>query len=122
MPFYHGTFRENLASIRRLGLRAGVTKAFDGVPDGVYLAENPLYSLCVLLEHYTTFGDPKSVPAERLKDFCVIVVDDARINRANLRPDPNVPDVQGMWLYDGVIDITSLPILSVNDIVNTEVR
>lgn len=114
MPFYHGTYRENLPSIARLGLRPGVVKAFPGTADGVYLSESATLCVYFLLEHYAEFGDPDSKPGERLNDFCVIVIDDARVDRSRLHPDPNVPEsVKGVWLYSGVIDIAAMPVLTI---------
>lgn len=41
--------------------------------------------------------------------------DDARVNPAKLRPDPQV-DHPGIWLYDGTIDVTNAVVVPIDDL------
>ena len=115
MPFYHGTHRWLLPLILKHGLGGLiVAKNYGDAENGVYLAEHPVYCVGVLLEAYSLFGRPESHPPTELAGMCVIVIDDSRIDRLKLRPDPEMrrPDI---WIYDGVVDVTNQPIISVED-------
>jgi hypothetical protein len=91
---------------------SGAEQNWDCDP-GVYLAGHPSLSIFVMLQHYVEQGDPDSVPKNELADMCVIVIDDSRVTASKLGPDPEIdrPDV---WLYEGVIDVTNMPVLDVD--------
>lgn len=123
MTFYHATTRDRIESIRRLGLGGlpGATKSFPDCPDGVYLAADPMLALGFLLELAMAGRFQQIKPAEALAQFCVIVIDDSRINTSLLSPDPNILQT-GFWLYAGVVDITALPVISAEDVTNAHFK
>lgn len=116
MPYYHATTADRIPSILRHGL-GGIDTGprAEDCERGVYLASNPLVSLAIALEHAIKAMDEESAPREALDAIRVIVVDDVRLTAWRLRPDPHVDEVVGSWLYDGVIDITGLPILTLDE-------
>jgi hypothetical protein len=118
MPFFHATFADRLPSILRHGLRAGHEKNWPGIEDGVYLASHAEVAIWIMLERYLRFGDPTSVPREELARLRVIVVDDTRVRPNLLRPDPEFDgDADGVgMIYPGVIDVTGMPILTLDDV------
>jgi len=118
MPFFHATWRENLPSIMSAGIVATVPteRNFDCEP-GAYLSEEAWLALGFLVEAFMEKADPNSNPSEMIKRMAVIVVDDSRVDRSRLRADPNVDRQVGTWLYDGIIDVRGMPVLSVDDIV-----
>jgi len=112
MPFYHATRRRHLPSILREGLHSEAAQNFE-CEKGVYLSLDPAIAFGFLLEDFFLKATDESKPSQELKDFIVIVVDDARVNQAQLKPDPNV---EGKWqerlfIYEGCIDVTGMPIL-----------
>jgi len=112
MPFYHATRRRHLASILREGLHCEAAQNFE-CEKGVYLAIDPAIAFGFLLEDFFLKATDESKPSKELKDFIVIVIDDARVDKALLKPDPNV---EGKWqkrlfIYPITIDITGMPIL-----------
>lgn len=115
MPFYHATQRQRLASILEKGIRTGEKQNFECEP-GVYLADSPIIAFGFLIEDYLLKADEESRPSEDLKDFIVIVIDDARIDQTLLGPDPNVGKnwEEHLFLYEGVIDVTGMPVLDAN--------
>jgi hypothetical protein len=117
MPYFHGTRKENLASILRHGL-GGVDPGpnSEQCERGVYLAETPWLSIGILLDQMFSTGDDSTVPNQELDRWVVIVVDDSRINGLLLRRDPHLDDEWKSWIYDGVIDVTNAVILSVDDV------
>jgi hypothetical protein len=120
MPYYHGTHVWKLPSIQRFGLGGAlVEKNYPDCDNGVYLSLEPDYCLYFLIEHYIETGDKNSNPSERLKEFRVILIDDARVNKAKLEPDPHLDGIPGVFLYKGVIDITAMPILDVDQLRTT---
>jgi hypothetical protein len=117
MPYYHGTHSWKLPSIRRFGLGGAlVEKNYPDCDNGVYLSLTPEFCLYFLIEHYIDAGDENSIPSQQLKEFRVIVIDDARVNETMLRHDPHLIDVPGVFLYKGVIDITAMPVLDVGQL------
>ena len=112
MALYHATRRHRLASILAKGLRSGEAQNFECMP-GVYLADSPIIAFGFLIEDYLLKADETSKPSRDLKNFIVIVVDDARIDETRLEPDPNVgKNWQGhLFRYEGVIDVNGMPIL-----------
>jgi hypothetical protein len=119
MPYFHATRRSRLPSIEKHGLKAGFEQNFPCVP-GVYLstdADIAIYFLIEKLEEILNGEDvPDLSPREMIEDMIIIVIDDSRIDRAKLKPDPQIDTYQGtFWFYDGVIDITNLAIVSIGD-------
>ena len=117
MPFYHATTADRIESIRQHGLGGlkDAPKAFPGCPDGVYLASNSLFAVGFLLERALSGDFTKQTPQEALAQFRVIVIDDSRVNRNRLVQDPNIKQA-GFWLYDGVVDITAMPVVTAEDV------
>jgi hypothetical protein len=113
MPFYHATTLDRIESIQKHGLGglAAAGQMFPGCESGVYLAAEALFALGFLIEKYIEGGFGRGSPAEMLKLFVVIVVDDARIDRTRLRQDPNIA-MAGFWIYDGVVDVNAMPVVS----------
>jgi hypothetical protein len=117
MPWFHATFRKHLDSIRSHGLGGTIVeKNWNECDDGVHLATNPAVCLLVMFEHYARFGDPESLPREHLKEIVVIVVDDSRVDARLLAPDPEI-DRDDVRIYCGVIDVTGMPVLAVDEVV-----
>ena len=54
-------------------------------------------------------------PKLEVASWIIIVVDDVRVNRAKLRPDPQV-DHPEIWLYDGIIDVTNAVVVPIDDL------
>jgi len=119
MPYYHATWRKHLSSIQKYGLGgAAPDRQNFPVEVGVYLANEPMIALSILLEAYIESGDELGLsPPEALAVMCVLVIDDSRVNIAMLDPDPNIERRDLTHLYRGIIDVTGLPVLSVDDIV-----
>lgn len=119
MPFYHGTFFSRLPSIRRYGLGGRIVdRNFPEAEPGVYLATTPEVCVAMLLDHYLEAGDNLPVrPCDHLRTFCVIVIDDSRIDMKLLAPDPQIKGFEGTLIYRGLIDITSMPVLDIDQIV-----
>lgn len=121
MTYYHATFRKHLPSILKLGLRAGAAPSnWPDIPPGVYLSSSPLDCILIMIEQYTAFGDPASSPVAHLKEIIVLVIDDGRLDLRKLQADPNVSHSR-VFLYDGVIDVTNQPVLSVENIIPIDV-
>jgi hypothetical protein len=119
MPYYHGTFLRHIDSILKNGLRpTGVEQNWDGCDEGVYLTENVHACAFVMVDHYMQFGKEDSIPEEHIGSFRFIVIDDSRIDKRKLRTDPliNRSDVHR---YLGIIDVTGMPILTIDDFVDT---
>jgi hypothetical protein len=128
--FYHATRRECLPSILREGLRPDVEKRWANSERGVYLAQDPVYALGVIFQElgFSFFEDrvecdptrsfygSDASPHKVMQSFCVIVIDSSRVDEKRLRTDP---DVVTSWVYDGVVDVTSMPILSVEEALST---
>ncbi|PZQ94662.1 MAG: hypothetical protein DI533_21665 [Cereibacter sphaeroides] len=112
MPFFHATFKKNVPSILRHGLGApgrGQSN-WPGIDEGVYLSEVAAVSLMVMVEQYCRFGDADSVPREHFADVVVFVIDDARVDKSRLRPDPLITN-HPVHRYLGIIDVTSMPVI-----------
>lgn len=118
MPFFHATWRDNLPSIMSKGLGAAdpIERNFDCVP-GTYLSEEAWIALGFLVEAFMEKADADCNPSEMVKQMAVIVVDDSRVERSRLRSDPNIDRHVGTWLYDGIIDVRGMPVLSVDDVI-----
>lgn len=117
MPYYHGTHAWKLPSIQRFGLGGAlIEKNYPDCDNGVYLSITPEYCLYFLIEHYLDTGDESSNPSEKLKEFRVILIDDARVNKSKLQHDPHLEGFPDLFLYKGVIDITAMPILDVGQL------
>ena len=55
-------------------------------------------------------------PREALEALCVLVIDDSRIDPRLVSADPNVERDGVTALYRGVVDVSALPVLSVEDL------
>lgn len=111
MPFFHATFRKHVPSILRHGLGGTSGEAnWPGIEPGVYLSELPAVSLLVMVEQYCRFGDPDSVPRDHFDDVVVFVIDDSRVDRSRLAPDPLIAD-HPVHRFLGTIDVTGMPVI-----------
>ena len=118
MPYYHAAWTRHLPSIRKHGLGgAAPDRQNFPVEAGVYLAVDPAVAVSVMIEAYAENGHEMGMtPPEALKAMCVLVIDDSRIDRRLVDVDPNVERRDLTVLYRGVVDVTSLPVLSVDDL------
>ena len=79
---------------------------------GVYLAVDPRISIAVMVAQIIAVSPDDASPRDEINRVVILVVDDARLDRRRLRPDPHVASWTGSWLYDGVIDVTNAPVLA----------
>lgn len=114
---------DRVPSIRRFGLGGlrGAPKAFRDCPDGVYLAEDPMLALGFLLERALA-GDFKDISTrDAVSQFSVFVIDDSRVDRRRLVPDPNIQQA-GFWLYNGVVDVTAMPVIGADEVTSAHFK
>lgn len=117
MPFFHATRRDRLASILRHGLGGVDTGPVVEVCErGVYLSVDPRISIAVMIGQILALASDDTSPRDAIDSIVIIVVDDARLDRRKLEPDPHVSSWKGSWLYRGVIDVVNAPLLSIDDI------
>lgn len=64
-----------------------------------------------LIEHYLLHGGEKSSPREAVENFVVFVIDDSRIDSARLGPDPSFENAEHFRRYQGVIDVSGMPVI-----------
>lgn len=113
MTYYHATTADRLPSILANGLGGvGMGERWPGIDRGVYLAELPEHAVFVLLDWFMQTAD--SSPSAFVESIRVIVIDDARVPRAKLGPDPDIPR-DGIWLYRGMIDVRNMPVVTALD-------
>lgn len=119
MPYYHATWRRHLPSIRKHGLGGAMPDRQNfPVESGVYMSTDAAVAVSMMIEAYMLNGDDWGMsPPEALEAMCVIVVDDSRIDQRMVDADPNVERRDLTILYRGVIDISALPVLSVDDVI-----
>lgn len=122
MPFYHATWRKHLPSIQKHGLGgAAPDRQNFPVEAGVYLSNEPVVALSIMLEAYIENGEDSGLsPPEALAAMCILVIDDSRVNPALLDVDPNIERRDLTYLYRGVIDVNGLPVVSVDEIVSPD--
>lgn len=118
MPYFHATWRRHLPSIRRHGLGgAAPDRRNFPVEEGVYLARDPAVAASMLIEAYFENGEGMDLsPPEALREMCVLVVDDSRVDPRLVDLDPNVDRGDLTVLYCGIIDVSALPVVSVDDL------
>lgn len=122
MPYYHATWSRHLPSIRKHGL-GGAMPDMQNFPveRGVYLSSDAAVAVAMMIEAYVLNGEEWGMsPPDALRAMCVIVVDDSRIDQRMIDIDPNVERRDMTILYRGVIDIASLPVVSVDDIIPSD--
>jgi len=139
MPYYHATRTDRLDSIRANGLDPHIgAQNFDCVR-GVYLAEDIHVAAGIMTIHWlqadaalvdTLRGFTPLSPTREvarvwnkheqttalLDSVIVFVIDDARIDRALLEPDPNGVAALGCYRYTSTIDVTGLTIVTLDDL------
>jgi hypothetical protein len=120
MPYYHATWLENLPSILKHGLGGSEPgrSNFDGIPQGVYLALDPMVSVAVLIEALVDNPDVRDSvsPADDLARIRVIVVDDTRVDPDKLSVDPVIGRDDIAFLHSGIIDVMSSAVLTVDQL------
>jgi hypothetical protein len=116
MPYFHATWRRHLPSIQKHGLGGAAPDAQNfPVEKGVYLAVDASIALSMLLEAYLENGEDSGLtPPEALAAMCVIVIDDSRLQKTRIDVDPNVERQDVTALYRGIIDVTGMPVISVD--------
>jgi hypothetical protein len=116
MPYFHATWRRHLPSIQKHGLGGAAPDAQNfPVEKGVYLAVDASIALSMLLEAYLENGEDSGLtPPEALAAMCVIVIDDSRLQKTLIDVDPNVERQDVTALYRGIIDVTGMPVISVD--------
>jgi hypothetical protein len=122
MPYFHATWRRHLPSIQEHGLGGAAPDAQNfPVERGVYLAVDAAIALSMLLDAYLVNGEDSGLtPPEALAAMCVIVIDDTRIRPQLLDIDPNVARRDVTALYRGVVDVTGMPVLSVDSVIRKD--
>ena len=114
MPYYHATHRHRLPSIIENGLGwNGAVQNWPGVARGVYLAEEPEVAVLMMVEHFLEAAPDDIPPLQALGEIALIVIDDSRVPRAMLGPDPSLP-IDGIWLYRGTLDVRNMPVIGVD--------
>ncbi len=117
MTYYHATYAARIPSILRHGLRTGEERNFADADEGVYLSTDPVLPVGFLIEHILSEERPDLTPRGFVESLRVIVIDPSRIDASLLRPDPHTDGYEGMfWLYEGVVDVTNMPILTTDDL------
>lgn len=121
MPYYHATWRRHLPSIRKNGLGGAMPDRQNfPVEAGVYLAHDPAVAVSMLIEAYMESEDGMGLPpSEAVQAMCVLVIDDSRVDGRLVDVDPNIERSDMTILYRGVIDVIALPVLSVEEILNS---
>lgn len=116
MPYFHATWSRHVPSIRKRGLGgAAPDRRNFPVEEGVYLASDPAVAVSMLLDAYLESGDGLAMaPPQAVAAMSVLVIDDARLNPDLLEHDPNVEASGLTFIYRGVIDVSALPELSVD--------
>ncbi len=116
MPYYHATQRDRLPSILKRGLGwSGAEPNWPGIERGVYLAEKPEHAVFIAIDWFMQAAADDASPAQYLDNLVLILIDDTRVARAQLGPDPDISR-DGIWLYRGVIDVRNMPILETTDV------
>jgi hypothetical protein len=122
MPYYHATWQRHLPSIQKHGLGGAMPDRQNfPVEKGVYLATDPVVAISILIEAYIENGDSENLsPPEALEAMKILVIDDTRLHPDLFDIDPNLERQDLTVLYRGVVDITALPVLSVDDVIPPE--
>lgn len=117
MPYYHATRRSRLREILREGLHGRAEQNFE-CERGVYLSTEPIIAVGFLLEKFLESEDPAKKPSEEIEDFVIIVIDDSRVNKKKLKPDPNVEEMwqEYLFLHQDDIDVNGMPLLDVEQV------
>jgi hypothetical protein len=113
MTYFHATTIDRIPSILAHGLGAAGAARWPAIERGVYLAEAAEHAVYVLLDWFRQAADDAASPREFIEAIRVIVIDDARVPRALLGPDPDIPR-EGIWLYRGGIDVRNMPIIPID--------
>lgn len=115
MPYYHATWAENIPSILKHGLggAAPTRRNFAEAHEAVYLCCDPVIAAGFLFEALTLRDDLDDLdPQEVLDSIRVIVIDDSRLDPNRLRYDPELERKDITRVYEGVIDVRGLIILT----------
>jgi hypothetical protein len=123
VPYYHVTFDHHVPSILRHGLGGRMVKK--NQPDcapGVYLSTDVAYGLTMMIEFYLRTGEEASDPRDYLASLRIIVIDDSRIDPKFLVDDESFPGDPLIRRYLSKIDVTSMPILTIDDVTPEEYK
>ncbi|WP_037381376.1 hypothetical protein [Sinorhizobium americanum] len=123
MPYYHATWRRHLPSILKHGLGGAPPDSQNfSVEAGVYLARNPAVSVAFMIESYLESSDTIDItPSQVVEAICVLVIDDSRVTERLISADPNIDRTDITVLYRGIVDVTGMPILGVDDVIDSPV-
>jgi hypothetical protein len=123
VPFFHVTFDRHIPSILKHGLGGRITEQnFPGCEAGVYLATDHAIGLVMLIAEMMEREDDSVSPKNWIASVRVIVVDDTRVNPKLLSIDESFPDSALIKRYEGVIDVTGMPILDIDQAMPAEFR
>lgn len=118
MPHYHATWEDNLPSIIRHGLGGAApgSRNFD-CEGGVYLATDPSLAVSFLIEAAVRQGASSGMtPADAMASMRLIVIDDTRLDWRLASPDPNIEREGIAIIYHGVVDVTGMPVLEMDEV------
>lgn len=110
---YHATYEQALDGIAQFGLGSHKAKkkyAYNPYDDQmtssdhVYLAENHEDALSYA-------EDASNIPDEWKQNIVLLRVDVKKLNKANLKEDPNLDEQSGTYLYNGIIPQKHLAII-----------
>lgn len=123
MPYYHVTYDRHVPSILKHGLGgAFVERNWPEAKEGVYLADDFAWGLTMLIERMMETADDSVNPKDWIESIRIIVIDDSRLDRARLGEDESFPGHASIWRYLGTIDVTNMPILTVDQATPPEFR
>jgi hypothetical protein len=118
MPYFHVTFDRHVSSILRHGLGAVLSERNWPEADvGVYLTDDPIWGIAVMVDLLMgKFDEADCSPKAFVESLRIIVVDDSRIRQEKMIEDPSFPDKDCMRLYRGIIDVSGMPVLNIDDV------
>jgi hypothetical protein len=123
VPYYHTSFRKHVPSILKHGLGGRIVEQnWKGCDTGVYLSSELAVAVWVMIDQYLQFGDSDSVPMAHFGEVVFFVIDDCRVNKTLLGVDPLLTKRSDVWLYNGVIDVTNMPVIDFDTVVKEIIR
>ncbi|OAP44038.1 hypothetical protein ATC00_28370 [Sinorhizobium americanum] len=75
-----------------------------------------------MIESYLESSDTIDItPSQVVEAICVLVIDDSRVTERLISADPNIDRTDITVLYRGIVDVTGMPILGVDDVIDSPV-
>jgi hypothetical protein len=106
---YHGTFANNLETIKQLGLTNECSgNCYPGCVKGVYLTNNKNFA-----ESCAENAENENIPEEYFRDIVILEIDISKLDKRLLKIDPHVNwnNMKGMpnsYIYEGIIPVTTI--------------